>query len=80
MAAKRQKIAKSLKILFSEARRPRALIFGMWHLLVDHYEECSCNVPGVKTGPSPGVTSLKHRNKEGQLQKSSSLELEGAEL
>ena len=29
MATKRQKNAKSLKIFFSETRRPRALMFGM---------------------------------------------------
>ena len=64
---KKKKIAKSLKIFFSETRRHRALIFGMKHLLVDLYQDCSYGVPGVKTGPTLGVTSSKHRNKEGKL-------------
>ena len=80
MATKRKIIAKSLKIFFSETRRHTALIFGMYHLLVDLYQDCSYDVPRVKTGPAPGVTSSKHRNKEGKLQNSSSLKLESAEL
>ena len=40
-------------------------------------EICSYDVPGVKTGPVPGVTSSKHRNKEGKLQNSTSLKLDG---
>ena len=66
MATKRKKIAKSLKI-FSETRWRIAVIFGMWHLLVKLYQDCSYDAPGVKTGPTPGVTSLNHRNKEGKL-------------
>ena len=77
---KKEKIAKSLKIFFCETRRHRALIFGMLHPLVDLYQDCSYDAPGVKTGPSTGVTSLKHTNKEGKLQNSSSLKLESAEL
>ena len=80
MANKRKNIAKSLKIFFSETRRHIALIFGMQHLQVDLYQDCSYDVPGVKTGPTPGVTSSKHRNKEGKLKNSSSLKLESAEL
>ena len=80
MATKRKKIAKSLKIFFSETRRYKALIFGMQHLLVDLYRDCSYDAPMVKTGPAPGVTSSKHRNKEGKLSHSSSLKLESAEL
>ena len=29
----------------------------MLHLLVDLYEVCSYDAPGVKTGPATGVTS-----------------------
>ena len=49
---------------------------------MDLYKDCSYDAPGVKTGPVPrgGVTSLKHRDKEGKLQNFSSLKLEGAEL
>ena len=57
----------------------------MYHLLVDLYQDCSYDAPGVKTGLAPGgwgggVTILKHRDKEGKLQNFSSLKLEGAEL
>ena len=58
---------KTLKFFFSETRECKALIFGMKHLLVDFYQDCSYDAPGVKTGPAPGVTILKHRNKEGKL-------------
>ena len=58
---------KTLKIFSSDTRRRRGLIFGMWHLLVDLYQVCSNDAPGVKTGPAPGVTSLKHSNKQGKL-------------
>ena len=57
----------SLKIFFSETRRRRDLIFGMWHLLVDLYQVCSNDAPGVKTGPAAGVTSLKHSNEQVKL-------------
>ena len=55
-------------------------MFDMWHLLVDLYQVCSNDAPGVKTGSAVGVTSLKHGNKQGKLQKSSSLKLKGTEL
>ena len=71
---------ENFKILLSETRRCRGLIFGMWHLLVDLYKNCSCDAPKVKTGPAAGVTSSKHRNKQGKLQNSSSLKLESTEL
>ena len=31
----------------------------MYNLLVDFYQDCSYDAPGVKLGPAPGVTSLK---------------------
>ena len=71
---------KTLKFFFSETRRHRALIFGMKHFLVDLYQDCSYDAPGVKTGLAPGVTISKHRNKDGKLQNSSFLKLEGAEV
>ena len=49
----KEKIAKSLKIFFYENRKHTALIFGMFYLLVDLYQDCSYDVPGVKTGPRP---------------------------
>ena len=58
---------ENFKILLSETRKCRVLIFGMKHLLVDFYQDCSFDAPGVKTGPARGVTSSKHRNKEGKL-------------
>ena len=71
---------KTLKFFFSETRKCRALIFGMKHLLVDLYQDCSYDAPKFKTGPAPGVTSSKHRNKQENFQNSSSLRLESAEL
>ena len=53
---------------------------------MDRYQDCSYDAPGVKTGPTGrggvggGVTSSKHRNKDGKLKNSSFLKLEGAEL
>ena len=41
---------------FSETRRPRSLIFGMWLHLVDLYQSCSNYSPGIKNSPAPGVT------------------------
>ena len=52
----------------------------MYYLLVDLYKDCSYDAPKVKTGPAPGVTSSKHRNKQGKLESSSSLKLESTEL
>ena len=50
---------KISKFFFSETGRPRALIFGISHLLEDLYQVCSYDAPDVKTGPAPGVTSWK---------------------
>ena len=68
-SSKQEQRRKILKFFFSKTRKCRALIFGMKHLLVDLYQDCSYDVPGVKTGPAlgGGVTSSKHRNKEGKL-------------
>ena len=71
---------KTLKFFFSETRKCRALIYGMMHLRVDVYQDFSYDAPGVKTGLALGVTSSKHRNKDGKLQNSSFLKLEGAEV
>ena len=46
------------KIFLSETTRPRTLIFGMMHYLVVFYQVCSNYTPGVKNGPSPGVTCI----------------------
>ena len=53
-------IGKTLKIL-SETARPRALIFGMVHHLVDLYQICSNNGPWAKSGPVLGSHVLKQR-------------------
>ena len=42
-------------------------MFGMQQFLVDLYQVCSYDAPGVKTGPTPGVISQNNRNKEGRL-------------
>ena len=44
------------KNFLSETRRPRVLIFGMLHHIVDLYQVCSNNAHGVKNGLAPGVT------------------------
>ena len=36
----------------SETLRPRALIFGMWHDLVDLYQRCSNYAPGANIDPT----------------------------
>ena len=46
-----------LKIFLSQAVRARALIFGMYYLLVDLYQVYSCDSPEIKTSPAQGVTS-----------------------
>ena len=79
-SSKQEQRRKTLKLFFSETRKCRALIFGMKHLLVDLYQDCSYDAPEVKTGLAPGVTISKHRNKDGKLQNSSFLKLEGAEV
>ena len=45
---------KHEKIFLSETIRPRALIFGIKHHLVDLYQFCSNHATGVKIGPVPG--------------------------
>ena len=47
---------------------------------MDLYQVSSNYVPRVKTGPTPWDNKFEHRNKEGKLQKSSPLKLEGVEL
>ena len=42
----------------------------MKHLLVDMYQDCSYDAPGVKTGLALGVTSSEHRMKKRKLQNS----------
>ena len=58
----KEKIAKSLKIFFSETRS-----IELWYFVWTSYQDCPYDVPGVKTGPALGVTSSKHRNKEGKV-------------
>ena len=57
-------------------------MFDIWYVASPKgpLQSCSYDAPRVKTGPAPGVTSSKHRNKQGKLQNSSSLKLESAEL
>ena len=47
---------KHENIFLSETTRPRALIFGMKHHLVDLYQVCSNLTPGGKNGPTLGIT------------------------
>ena len=50
----------------------------MWYLLMDLNQVCTYDAPGVKW-PCPWGHK-EHRNKEGKLQNSSSLKLEGVDL
>ena len=68
------------KISKLETGRLRALIFGMEHLLVDLYQVCKYDAPGIKTGIAQWGHKLEHRDKEDQLQISSSVKLEGLKL
>ena len=52
-------MGKNSKI-FSETKRPTALIFGMWQWLMVLYINCASHAPGVKFGYAPGFDSL-HR-------------------
>ena len=45
-----------MKKILSKTTRPRALIFGMKHHLVNFYQVCSNNIPWAKNGPVPGAT------------------------
>ena len=46
---------KHEKIILSETTRPKALIFGMKHNLVDLYQVCSNYTTGAINDPTPGV-------------------------
>ena len=67
-------------IFLSQTVKARALIFGMWYLLVDLYQVCSYDAHGIKTGPTPGVTSWNMGIKTPIFKKFSTLQLEGVEL
>ena len=47
-------------IFLSETIRPRALIFSMYHNLVNLHQVCSNYAPGAKNGPALGSHVL-HR-------------------
>ena len=47
-------MGKHLKICLSETIRPRALVFGMLHHLVDFYQVCSNYAPVTKNSPASG--------------------------
>ena len=49
------------KIFLSETIRPRALIYGMEHDLVDFYQVCSNYLPGAKNCPAPLGSHVLHR-------------------
>ena len=49
------------KLFLSETIRPRALIFGMRHHLVDLYQVYSNYVPWVNNCPAPLGSHVLHR-------------------
>ena len=44
----------------SETAKPRALIFGMKHCLVDLYQVCSNGGPWLQNGPAAGGLGFKN--------------------
>ena len=44
------------KLFLSETIMPRALIFGIYHDILDLYQVCSNYASGAKNGPTSGVT------------------------
>ena len=58
-------------IFLSETTRPRALIFGMKHQLVNLYQICSNYIPGTKMASAEGSHVL-HRPILGKNMKKSS--------
>ena len=56
------------KIFLSETIRPRTMIFGMQHHLVDY-------APGAKNGPALGVTYFTLAYKRKNIEKSSCLKI-----
>ena len=46
--------------VFSETTRPRALIFGMKHCLLDFYQVCSVSDPRVQKGPAAGGLGVEN--------------------
>ena len=78
MVTKGKNIATFLELFFSEIKKPRALICGMYRLFVDFYQVC---MPlGSKLAPHLWGHKLKHRNNEGKVQNSPFLKLEGLEF
>ena len=54
---RRQQFA--LNNICSETASPRALIFGMWHCLIDLYRVCSKGGRGVRNGSAAGGLGFK---------------------
>ena len=48
--------------VFSETTRPRALVFGIKHCLVNLYQVSSIGDPRIQNGPEAGVlcSKMKH--------------------
>ena len=53
-------IRKHKKTFLSEMQRPRAVMCGMSHHLVDLYHVCSVNIHIAKNGPAPGVNCFTY--------------------
>ena len=56
----RLKKGKHEKIFLPETTRTRALIFDMYHHLVDLYQVCSNYAPGASNRSVPGVTCFTY--------------------
>ena len=52
-------LGKYEKIFLLKTTRPRVLMFGMWHHLVNLCQVCSNNATGVKNGSNLGSHVLR---------------------
>ena len=67
----------NFKIFLSETTRPRSLIFGIYHHLVDLYQVCSNDAQ--EKGP-PRWSHVFHRLIYGSMKKSSCLKPQGLDI
>ena len=68
---------KHEKIFLSKTIWPTALVFGMWHQLVDLYQVCSNYAQEEKNGPSTGSHVLHTLIYGRNVNKSSRLKPQG---
>ena len=55
----KEQIRQTSTFFSSESERPGALIFGMYHLIVNVYQVWSYDAQEVKTGPALGGSEVR---------------------